>query len=137
MKKKPLSRFLLERPHAASAYLAEDFQADSQPDPGKLDAQILELIQHARRRTNSPLVRLDDTFPSFAIGKSTFLKRVRLKEQIQPVYYGPRVTAYRVVDRDVTLASMTLAARHGFMLNMKTFVAVLYAPLDGQAEVIA
>jgi hypothetical protein len=133
VKKKPSSRFLLERPHAASVYLAEDFHADNQPDPGKLDAEILRLIQHARRRTNSPLVRLDDTFPPFAIGKSTFLKHVRLKEQIQPVHYSPRVTAYRVVDRDVTLASMTLAARHGFMLNMKTFIAVLYAPLDNEA----
>lgn len=130
--KKPLSRFLIERPRAHSA-LCDSKQVDVQV----LDAEILALGEHARACVNSPLVRKAKAYPRFAIGGSTFSKKVKAGELPQPAYKDERITAYKEIDLDMMLAAQALATRNGFILNATAFVAVLCAPLDATAEVIA
>ncbi|WP_321894608.1 hypothetical protein [Paraburkholderia heleia] len=121
--KKPLSRFLIERPRAHSA------PCDSkQVDVQMLDAEILALAERARACINSPLVRKAKAYPRFAIGGSTFSKKVKAGELPQPAYKDARITAYKEVDLDMMLAAQALATRSGFMLNARAFVAALSAP---------
>ncbi|KGC90585.1 hypothetical protein DP62_484 [Burkholderia pseudomallei] len=130
--KKPLSRFLIERPRAQAA------PCDSkQVDVQLLDAEILALAERARACINSPLVRKAKAYPRFAIGGSTFSKRVAALELPQPAYRENRITAYKEIDLDMMLAAQALATRNGFILNATAFVAALCAPVDATAEVIA
>jgi len=137
MTNKSLSRFLLECPHAVSTNLYNANQLGNSSDTSNVDAQILALVEHAQKCINSPLVRKCAAYPRFAIGKSTFAKKVKARELPQPVYCNSRVTAYRVIDLDMTLAALALAAQHGFMLNMKAFVAALSRPVGASAEISA
>lgn len=130
--KKTLSRFLIERPRALSA------PADSkQGDVQVLDAEILALAERARTCINSPLVRKARAYPRFAIGGSTFSKKVAAHELPQPAYRDERVTAYKEIDLDMMLAAQALATRNGFMLNARAFVAALCAPINVSAKASA
>jgi len=127
--KKPLSRFLIERPRAHSA------PYDSkQVDVQALDTEILALAERARACINSPLVRKAQAYPRFAIGGSTFSKRVTALELPQPAYQQNRITAYKTIDLDMMLAAQALATRSGFLLNARAFVAALNAPVTPEME---
>ncbi|WP_186103826.1 hypothetical protein [Burkholderia gladioli] len=134
--KKNLSHFLLERPRAASA-LNDSNQIISKVNVHDVDAQILALIKNAQQCRSSPLVRKAKAYPRFAIGASTFSKKVAAGELPQPAYRDARITAYREIDLDMMLAAQTLATRNGFMLNARAFVAALSAPINVSAEVSA
>lgn len=127
--KKPLSRFLIERPLAHSA-LCDSKQVDVQ----LLDEEILALAEHARTCVNSALVRKAKAYPRFAIGGSTFSKKVAALELPQPAYRDQRITAYKEIDLDMMLAAQTLATRNGFLLNAQAFVAALNAPASSKME---
>lgn len=130
--KKPLSRFLIERPRAHGA------PCDSkQVDVQLLDAEILGLAEQARKCISSPLVRKAKAYPRFAIGASTFSKKVAAGQLPPPAYKSGSITAYKEIDLDMMLAAQTLATRNGFILNATAFVAALCAPVDATAEVIA
>ncbi|MBK5119194.1 hypothetical protein IQ288_04795 [Burkholderia sp. R-69980] len=103
----------------------------------KLDEQFNELIETARQCLTSPLVRKAKAYPRFAIGGSTFSKKVAAGELPQPAYRDGRITAYREIDLDMMLAAQTLATRNGFTLNARVFVAQLSAPLNVGTEVKA
>lgn len=130
--KKPLPRFLIERPCSVSA------RCDStRVDVLALDAEILALAEHARACISSPLIRKAKAFPRFAIGGSTFSKKVAAHELPQPAYRDERVTAYKEIDLDMMLAAQALATRNGFMLNARAFVAALCAPINVTEKVSA
>ncbi|AIV50011.1 hypothetical protein [Burkholderia pseudomallei] len=131
--KKTLSKFLLERPRAASA-LNDSNQIISKVNVHDVDAQIHVLIKNAQQCISSPLVRKAKAYPRFAIGASTFSKRVAAGELPQPAYRDNRITAYREIDMDMMLAAQTLATRNGFMLNARAFVAALNAPGNPKTE---
>lgn len=140
MKKNPpaLSEFLSERPLPFTANPFTAVRPEISPGEIKtLNAQIGALAQHARDCLDSPLVRLLAAHTMLGIGRSTYLRKVQLKELPQPVFCGPRVTAYRLVDLDMTLAAQTLASRHGLMLNMKAFVAALNTRTNVSTKVCA
>lgn len=127
-------RYLMPPGHLASAsplalnvVAAETIQ--------KLDEQLHECVEAARKRISSPLVRKAKAFPRFAIGSSTFSKKVAALELPQPAYRDGRITAYREIDLDMMLAAQTLATRNGFTLNARAFVAALSAPLNATQEV--
>lgn len=134
--KKPLSRFLIERPRAISAP-SDLSQVICKVDVRDLDAQILALAERARVCISSPLVRKAKAYPRFAIGGSTFSKKVTAGELPQPAYQDEHITAYKEIDLDMMLAAQTLATRNGFILNARAFVAVLNAPINVSAEVSA
>lgn len=96
----------------------------------KLDEQFDRLIETAHKCLTSPLVRKAKAFPRFAIGSSTFLKKVAAGELPQPAYRDGRITAYREIDLDIMLAAQALATRNGFTLNARAFVAALCAPIN-------
>lgn len=123
--KRNLSRFLIKRPRANSEP-CESKQVDVQ----LLDAEILALAEHARACIHSPLVRKAQSYPRFAIGGSTFSKRVAALELPQPAYRDGRITAYKEIDLDMMLAAQALATRNGLMLNARAFVAALCAPAN-------
>ncbi|KGU93605.1 hypothetical protein X888_2996 [Burkholderia pseudomallei MSHR4377] len=130
--KKTLSRFLIERPRAQGA------PCDSkQVDVELLDAEILGLAEQARTCINSPLVRKAKAYPRFAIGASTFSKKVAAGELPPPAYKSGSITAYKEIDLDMMLAAQTLATRNGFTLNATAFVAALCAPVDATSGVVA
>jgi hypothetical protein len=130
--KKPLSRFLIERPRA------HPVPRDShQVDVQVLDAEILGLAEHARACISSPLVRKAKACPRFAIGASTFSKKVAAGQMPPPAYKSRSITAYKEIDLDMMLAAQALATRNGFILNATAFVAALCAPVNATAEVIA
>jgi predicted DNA-binding transcriptional regulator AlpA len=102
-----------------------------------LDEQFDALIEAAQKCHTSPLVRKAKAFTRFAIGSSTFLKKVAAGELPQPAYRDGRVTAYREIDLDMMLAAQALATRNGFMLNGRAFVAALCAPINVSAKASA
>lgn len=127
--KKPLSRFLIERPRARGA-LCDSTRGDVQ----MLDAEILALAEHARACISSPLVRKAKAYPRFAIGGSTFSKRVAAGEMPPPAYKSGSITGYKEMDLDMMLAAQALATRNGFALNARAFVAALSAPVNPERE---
>jgi hypothetical protein len=134
--KKTLSRFLFECPRAARA--PNDSNSGAiRVNAHDVDAQILALIRNAQQCLSSPLVRKAKAYPRFAIGGSTFSKKVAAGELPQPAYRDNRITAYREIDLDVMLAAQAIATRNGFMLNARAVVAALSAPLNATQEVSA
>lgn len=130
--KKALSRFLIDRPRALST------PCDSkQVDIQVLDAEILALAERARACIGSPLVRKANAYPRFAIGASTFSKKVAAGQMPPPAYKSRSITAYKEIDLDMMLAAQALATRNGFILNATAFVAALCTPVDATAEVVA
>jgi hypothetical protein len=102
-----------------------------------VDEQIHGYIERAQKCISSPLVRKAKAFPRFAIGGSTFSKKVKAGELPQPAYRDERITAYKEIDLDMMLAAQALATRNGFMLDAKAFVAALGAPVNVPAEMNA
>lgn len=140
MKKNQLALygFLAERPQPmtiASANVSRSLISPEEIDMA--NALVAAYALRARKCLDSKLIRLPTAHTRLAIGRSTFLKKVRLKELPQPVYCGPRVTAYREIDLDMTIAAQTLASHYGLMLDMKKFVAALSAPIVSVTEVSA
>ena len=133
-----LSGFLAERPQPL---MPNRFVATkpniSVEEIERLNTQIGALARHAQDCLDSPLIRLPEAHTKLGIGRSTYLKKVQLKQLPQPVYCGPRVAAYREVDLDMVLAAQTLASRHGFMLDLKAFVAAMSAPINASTKVCA
>jgi hypothetical protein len=103
----------------------------------KVDEQIHGFIENEQKCISSPLVRKAKAFPRFAIGGSTFSKKVKAGELPQPAYRSERITAYKEIDLDMMLAAQALATRNGFMLDAKAFVAALGAPVNVPAEMNA
>lgn len=133
-----LSGFLAERRQSMTVAPTNVNQRSISPEEiDKANALVAAFALRAQKCVNSRLIRLPAAHTRLAIGRSTFLKKVRLKELPQPVYCGPRVTAYREIDLDMTIAAQTLASHYGLMLDMKKFVAALSAPIVSVMEVIA
>lgn len=127
-------RYLMPPGHLASVSpLALDLISGETME--KVDKQLDELIDVAHKCLTSPLVRKAQAFPRFAIGGSTFSKKVAARELPQPAYRDGRITAYREIDLDMMLAAQALATRNGFMLNARAFVAALSTPFNASAEV--
>lgn len=98
-------------------------------------AQIDLLAKTARNDLTSPLVRLPALCEAFGLARSTALRKIARKELPQRVrFHNSRISAYRKVDIEMTLAAQTLAARHGYMLNMASFIAAISAPFDTTAQ---
>lgn len=132
MKNPPSIDFLI-LPRTEST-LGNVAQTINETNKQAVHAQLQALVERAHADISSPLVRKAQAYPRFAIGASTFLKKVAAGELPQPAYRDGRVTAYRTVDLDVMLAAQTLAARNGFMLNARAFVAALNAPGSPKTE---
>ncbi len=133
-----LSGFLAERRQPMAVAPTNANQSSISPEEiDKANALVAAFALRAQKCLNSRLIRLPAAHTRLAIGRSTFLKKVRLKELPQPIYCGPRVTAYREIDLDMTIAAQTLASHYGLMLDMKKFVAALGGSVDAAAQVIA
>lgn len=131
-----VSEFLIADPHRQS--VAASRAAASAPSSNttrlEVEATIRALAEKARQDLTSPLVRLPALCDAFGLARSTTLKKVARAELPQRVlFFSSRVSAYRKVDIDMTLAASALAARHGYVLNSAAFIAAISAPLDTTA----
>ncbi len=135
MKKQFLARFLMlpliEGTHCRSNQVLNEVEVQA------LDEKIRALAERATACISSPMVRKAQAYPRFAIGASTFSKKVAAGELPQAAYRDGRVTAYREIDLDMMLAAQALATRNGFTLNARAFVAALSAPISASLEVQA
>lgn len=132
----PVLEFLIADPHRLSVTAS---RAGSHPvsniTRSEVEARIRALAKKAQEDLTSPLVRLPALCDAFGLARSTTLKKVALRELPQRVHFHrSRVSAYRKVDIDMTLAANALAARHGYVLNSAAFIAAISAPLDATAQ---
>ncbi|PLZ01569.1 hypothetical protein CY652_15785 [Burkholderia sp. WAC0059] len=128
-------RYLKRLNRAARSSVAQSLVSDETAQ--KVDKQIDVFIENAQKNVSGPLVRKAKAYPRFAIGASTFSKKVAAGELPQPAYKSGSITGYKEIELDMMLAAQTLATRNGFMLDAKAFVAALSAPVNASEEVSA
>jgi predicted DNA-binding transcriptional regulator AlpA len=130
-----VSEFLIADPHrlsVATGRAASD--PASNTTRSEVEGAIRELAKKAQESLTSPLVRLPALCDAFGLARSTTLKKVARKELPQRVHFqNSRVSAFRKVDIDMTLAASALAARYGYVLNSAAFIAAISAPLNSTA----
>lgn len=94
-----------------------------------LCAELMALVERARETTNDRMLRLPEVRKKMGRADSTIWKDSHLGMLPSPIPVGARAVAWRESELQACLDAMTFASRTKQKIDMRSFVALLTAPI--------
>lgn len=94
-----------------------------------LCAELMALVERVRELTNDRMLRLPEVRKKMGRADSTIWKDTHLGLLPSPIPVGARAVAWRESELQACLDAMTFASRTKQQIDMRSFVALLTAPI--------